>query len=633
MAADGPGRGKHEHEEIVTDVAIVGSGGAGLMCALHCHEADPALDITVISKGAVGRSGCTRMVQGGFNAVIDPADSLDAHFRDTLEGGKYLNDQELAWKLVTGAPEVIRELEVRAGCFFDRAPDGRIKQKAFAGQSFDRTVHRGDLTGIEIMSRLRDQMFRIGVRELEDVRALDLVFDADGRLAGLTCLDVRAGRFLVVRARVVVVATGGAATMYRIAAPAREKTGDGVAMCLRAGLPVRDMEMLQFHPTGLLTGRSRMTGAVLEEGLRGAGAYLFNARGERFMERYDPERMERSTRDIVARASYTEIIEGRGTEAGGVYIDISHLGAEYVERAFAGMVERTRLFGGDLARRPVEVSPTAHFHMGGVVIDTGCRTEVPGLLVAGEDAGGVHGANRLGGNGVAESTVFGGRAGDTAARVARERPLAEPDPRSVRRSFDRATAPLRSEGGEPPFPITAELKDLMWRDCGVVRHRERLENAREQLAKLADRASRISVPGPAAFNPAWQEALDLVNQLTVAQVIVESALVREETRGAHARADFPESADPGALRYVVARRRVDDVIEREALPDEHDPGHDHGDAGEAHAGDVTGEAGGGPGERAGGVRLDGVAEVCGGELRLVARPVKYTRRRPEGAVR
>ena len=568
-----------DFEELVTDVAIVGSGGAGLMCALHCHEADPGLDITVISKGAVGRSGCTRMVQGGFNAVIDPADSIDAHFRDTLEGGKYLNDQELAWTLVNDAPEVIRELETRVGCFFDRRPDGQIKQKAFAGQSFDRTVHRGDLTGIEIMSRLRDQMFRIGVRELEDVRALDLIFDADRRLAGLTCLDVTTGRFLLVRARVVVVATGGAATMYRIAAPAREKTGDGVAMCLRAGLEVRDMEMLQFHPTGLLAGRSRMTGAVLEEGLRGAGAYLYNAKGERFMERYDPVRMERSTRDVVARASYTEIVEGRGTEAGGVFIDISHLGTEQVERAFSGMVARTRLFGGDLARKPVEVSPTAHFHMGGVVIDPDCRTEVPGLLVAGEDSGGAHGANRLGGNGVAESTVFGARAGDTAARLARERGHAEPDPREVEESLSRAAAPLRAGDGELPFPLTAELKELMWQDCGVVRGRDRLENALEHLARITQRVARISVPGPAAFNAAWQEALDLVNQLAVAQVIVYSALAREETRGAHARSDFPESRDDGELRYIVVRR-------------------------------------------------DGE-----GDLRMVTRPVEFTRHRPGGAAR
>lgn len=356
-----------------TDVAVVGSGGAGLMCVLHAKEANPELDVTVVSKGAVGRSGCTRMVQGGFNAVLDPADSVDLHLRDTLDGGKYLNDQELAHTLVTDAPKVIRELETRVGCFFDRAEDGRIHQKAFAGQQFDRTVHRGDLTGIEIMGRLRDQMFRLRPRELEDVRALDLVTDVHGELAGLVALDVRTGRPLLLRARVVVVATGGSATMYRIAAPAREKTGDGVAMCWRAGLPLRDMEMLQFHPTGLLAAESRLTGAVLEEGLRGAGAYLTNADGERYMTRYDETRMERSTRDVVSRAGYTEIMAGRGTPNGGVLIDISHLGAAEVERRFPGMVERTRQIGQDLARGPVEVSPTAHFHMGGVLIDPDCR--------------------------------------------------------------------------------------------------------------------------------------------------------------------------------------------------------------------------------------------------------------------
>ncbi|PSL00625.1 succinate dehydrogenase / fumarate reductase flavoprotein subunit/fumarate reductase flavoprotein subunit [Murinocardiopsis flavida] len=538
------------YEELTTDVAIVGAGGAGLMCALHCHAGAPGLDITVISKGAVGRSGCTRMVQGGYNAVIDPADSLDAHLVDTLRGGKYLNDQRLADALVRDAPKVIRELETTVGCFFDRRPDGAIKQKAFAGQSFDRTVHRGDLTGIEIMSRLRDQMFRIGARELEDVRALDLVFDAEGELAGMTCLEIATGRFILVRARVVVVATGGAATMYRIAAPAREKTGDGVAMCLRAGLPVRDMEMMQFHPTGLLAGASRMTGAVLEEGLRGAGAHLFNARGERFMASYDPERMERSTRDVVARASYTEITAGRGTEAGGVLIDISHLGAEAVERSFPGMVQRTRQIGQDLATGPVEVSPTAHFHMGGVVIDPHCRTAVDGLLVAGEDAGGVHGANRLGGNGVAESTVFGCRAGDTAASMAGGRGLRTPDPASVAASFARALAPLDGPGTESPFPLTRDLKDLMWADCGVVRDAKGLSEARTALAALGERARRLAVPGPAVFNPAWQEALDVRNQLIVARTIVESALLREETRGAHARSDFPDRRDDVWLRSI-----------------------------------------------------------------------------------
>jgi succinate dehydrogenase / fumarate reductase flavoprotein subunit/fumarate reductase flavoprotein subunit len=548
-------------DTIETDVAVVGSGGAGLMCVLHLAQQAPELDVALISKGAVGRSGCTRMVQGGFNAVLDPDDSLDLHFGDTLEGGKYLNDQELAWTLVQDAPRVIHELETRVGCFFDRADDGRIKQKAFAGQAFDRTVHRGDLTGIEIMGRLRDQMFRVQPLELEDVRALDLLLDADGGVAGLTLLDIRSGAVALLRAKVVVIATGGAATMYRIAAPAREKTGDGVAMCYRAGLELRDMEMMQFHPTGLLAGESRMTGAVLEEGLRGAGAYLRNAEGERYMARYDAERMERSTRDLVSRAGYLEIMQGRGTENGGVLIDISHLGVEEVERRFAGMVARTRQIGSDLARGPVEVSPTAHFHMGGALIDRDCRTAIPGLLVAGEDAGGVHGANRLGGNGVAESTVYGARAGDQAAQEARGRGPGRPDPAAVTASAQRALAPLRRDDGPSPFPITRALKDAMWEGCGVVRTRAGLLEAQERIETLADEAEAIAVSGSPTMNYAWQEALDLGNQLTVARIIVASALAREESRGAHYRADFPSRDDERWLRYAVARRGPDGAPE------------------------------------------------------------------------
>ncbi len=541
-------------ETIETDVAIIGSGGAGLMCALHVADREPDLRIAIISKGAIGRSGCTRMVQGGYNAVLDANDSVDLHFFDTLKGGAFLNDQDLAWTLVSDAPRVIHELETRVGCFFDRRPDGHIHQKAFAGQSFDRTVHRGDLTGIEIMGRLRDQMFRIRPSEFEDVRALDLVRDANGELAGLTMLDIRTGAVAVLLARVVVMATGGSATMYRIAAPAREKTGDGVAMCLRAGLPVRDMEMLQFHPTGLLAGESRLTGSVLEEGLRGAGAYLLNGLGERYMERYDPVNLERATRDVVSRSGYLEIMEGRGTAAGGVMIDISHLGAEQVERRFPGMVARTRLIGRDLARGPVEVSPTAHFHMGGVIIDVDCRTEMPGLLVAGEDAGGVHGANRLGGNGVAESTVFGARAGNTAAFLAAERPIRSPELGDVLHSLEHVYRPLGKSTGESPFAITRELKDLMWEDCGVVRTRDGLLRARSRLTELTARSEQIAVPGPASVNYAWQEALDIANQLEVARTVVESALLREESRGAHYRADFPEPDDDHWLQSIELRR-------------------------------------------------------------------------------
>jgi len=292
-----------------TDVAVIGSGGAGLMCALHVAAANPRLKITIVSKGAVGRSGCTRMVQGGFNAVLGEGDSVEAHYRDTLEGGQYLNDQELAWALVQDAPRVIHELEEQFGCLFDRTAAGDLDLKPFGGQTFDRTVHRADQTGIEIMGRLRDQTLRIAARELEDWRALDLVFDRHGELSGLTLLDTRTGRAAVLLARVVVVATGGSATMYRIAAPAREKTGDGVAMCYRAGLELRDMEMLQFHPTGLVAGDSSLTGAVLEEGLRGAGAHLYNNLGERYMARVDPVRLERSARLPAASCSTSHTSE------------------------------------------------------------------------------------------------------------------------------------------------------------------------------------------------------------------------------------------------------------------------------------------------------------------------------------
>jgi len=323
-------------------------------------------------------------------------------------------------------------------------------------------------------------------------------------------------------------------------------------------LELRDMEMLQFHPTGLLAGDSLLTGSVLEEGLRGAGARLYNGLGERFMARYDPERLERSTRDVVARASYLEILQGRGTAAGGVLLDVSHLGAGEVEHRFAGMVERTRLVGYDLAREPVEVSPTAHFQMGGVIIDRDCRTSVEGLLVAGEDAGGAHGANRRGGNGVAESTVFGARSGDTAAVLAAELPLNEPHPALVDASLRRALRPLDG-GSEAASPLLAELKDVMWRGCGLVRSRSGLEEAAGSIGDLLERANDVSVHGGRDWNLGWQQGLDLVNELEVAQTMVAAALEREESRGAHFREDFPERRDDLWLRYVVTRRALDGV--------------------------------------------------------------------------
>src|SRR5215471_10033750 len=400
-------------DRLDTDVLILGAGGAGLFAALHAKKAAPDLNVTIAVKGLLGKCGCTRMVQGGYNVALAPEDSVARHFMDTIEGGAWLNDQDLAWLLVTQAPARIRELENEVGCFFDRNPDGTVHQKAFAGQTFDRTVHKGDLTGIEIINRLAEQVWRRNVRRLEDHRALDLIPAADqSGLAGVLMLDMRAGEPLLVRARATLLATGGGPTMYLYHTPSGDKSCDGMAMALRAGLSLRDMEMVQFHPTGLMAGPgTRMTGTVLEEGLRGSGGHLLNGAMQRFMADYDPD-LERATRDVVSRAIYSEMKAGRTSPHGGVYIKMSHLGPQRVAGEFKGMVDRCRDCGFDLAGGLVEVVPTAHYMMGGLVCNPDTSTELPGLFVAGEDASGMHGANRLGGNGVANSTVFGGIAGD-----------------------------------------------------------------------------------------------------------------------------------------------------------------------------------------------------------------------------
>ena len=532
------------------DVLILGAGGAGLCAALHAADASPKLRVTVVVKGLLGRAGCTRMVQGGYNAVLTEPDSLEAHLGDTLAGGGFINDQELVWTLVTEAPRRALELEWRYGCLFDRTREGRIHQKPFAGQSHDRTIHKGDLTGIEIMNRLTEQtLARPNVAVFEECRAVELLCDGAGRAAGALVLDLRTGRFVAIRALATLLAMGGGPTMYRVIACSADKAADGVALAYRAGLPLRDMEMVQFHPTGLVIPGSLMTGALLEEGLRGAGGHLRNGRGERFMERYDPRRMERSTRDLVARAAFLEVAEGRGTPNGAVWIDVSHLGAEVVETNFRGMVKRCRDFGRDLARGPVEVGPTTHFMMGGVVIDTACRTAIEGLFAAGEDTGGVHGANRLGGNGVAESTVFGGIAGDVMAESVAGRPLPRVAGPALEDLARRATAPLARPATRDLYALQRELRDVMWEEVGLVRDARGLAAALDAIERVAERLEGVGVPGGPALNLAWQDWLNLENQAMAARLITRSALARRESRGAHFRRDFPAAA-PGPLSSV-----------------------------------------------------------------------------------
>jgi succinate dehydrogenase/fumarate reductase flavoprotein subunit len=476
--------------------------------------------------------------------VLEAPDSIEAHLLDTLQGGAWINDQELAWTLVHEAPGRVLELEARYGCFFDRHPDGRIHQKPFAGQSHDRTIHKGDLTGIEIMNRLTEQVWRRpSIRPLEEHRAVELLRADGGHVGGVLLLDVRRGTFVAVRSRAILLAMGGGPTMYKVIACSADKSSDGIALGLRAGVRLRDMEMVQFHPTGLIVPNSLMTGALLEEGLRGAGGRLLNGRGERFMQRYDAARLERSTRDLVARACYTEVQEGRGTANGGVWIDVSHLGADVVEKSFRGMVRRCRDFDRDLAREPVEVGPTAHFMMGGIVIDRACRTDVEGLFAAGEDAGGVHGANRLGGNGVAESTVFGGIAGDVMADWVVGRPLPQISRAHVDAAVAAAIAPLaRSEGAESLYALQARLRQVMWEHVGLIRAGEGLKLALTEIEDVAGRLESVAVRGGGAFNLAWQDWINLQNQATTAWLIARSALERTESRGSHYRRDFPATA-------------------------------------------------------------------------------------------
>jgi fumarate reductase flavoprotein subunit len=550
-----------------TDVLILGSGGAGLFAALHAHQANPALSITVAVKGLLGKCGCTRMVQGGYNVALAAEDSVERHFMDTIEGGKWLPDQDLAWTLVSVAIERIHELENELGCFFDRNPDGTVHQKAFAGQTFDRTVHKGDLTGIEIINRLAEQVWARGIHRLEEHRAVELIRTRSGdAIAGVLMIDVRTGEFVFVQAQAVLLATGGGPTMYKYHTPSGDKTCDGMAMALRAGLTLRDMEMVQFHPTGLLAGpHTRMTGTVLEEGLRGAGGYLLNGERERFMHNYDP-RGERATRDIVSRSMYQEMRQGKLTPNGGLYISMSHLGADDVRKLFKGMVERCEDCGFDLAGGLVEVVPTAHYMMGGVVFRTDCTSELPALFVAGEDSGGVHGANRLGGNGVANSTVFGGIAGDVIpAWVDRDGGYREPDRYAIDDAIARCRAPLGKKAGDLAV-LRERLYDLMWDEVGIVRDAASLALAEVALRDLEAELDATGIAGAnLAFNLTWHDWLNMKSLLLVSNAIRFAAAARDDSRGAHFRSDFPDVRDLQSSRYTCVNYR-DGAFESSTRP-------------------------------------------------------------------
>ena len=533
-------------ERTDTDILILGTGGAGLFAALHARQTAPeGTRITVAVKGLIGKCGCTRMVQGGYNVALGGGDTVERHFMDTINGGKWLPNQDMAWRLCEQAVVRIHELENEVGCFFDRNADGTLHQKAFAGQTADRTVHKGDLTGIEIINRLMEKVLASGVEKLQEHRAVGLIPTRDGSaLAGVLMIDMRTGRFRLVRAKTVLMGTGGGPTMYKYHTPSGDKTMDGLAMALRAGLSLRDMEMVQFHPTGLLAGEhTRMTGTVLEEGLRGAGGQLINHAGQRFMFDYD-SKGERATRDVVSRGIYAEMRKNNNPEQEGVFISMSHLGPENVRQKFKGMVKRCADSGFDLAAGKVEVVPTAHYFMGGVVVDIDTRTAMEGLYVAGEDAGGAHGSNRLGGNGVANSTVYGGIAGDTMGKDVLRMSLRDPDEDVLAAEFERAVYPLTRKP-DLVLPLRKQLQDCMWENVGVMRTRAGMEHGLKGVAEVSDALMDTGVEGSnLAFNLTWHDWLNLRSLCDISEVITKAGIARENSRGAHFREDFP---DPGAM--------------------------------------------------------------------------------------
>ena len=552
-----------------TDILILGAGGAGLFAALHAvQSAPPGTRIAIAAKGLIGKCGCTRMVQGGYNVATGPGDSVERHFMDTIRGGSWLPNQDMAWKLCEQAVIRVRELENEIGCFFDRDADGRLHHKAFAGQTADRTVHKGDLTGIEIVNRLMEQVLSHPIEKLQDHRAVGLIPTKDGgALAGVLFVDMRTGRFRFVRAKAVMMGTGGGPTMYKYHTPSGDKSMDGLAMALRVGLPLRDMEMVQFHPTGLLAGgHTRMTGTVLEEGLRGAGGWLLNARGERFMFDHDA-RGERATRDIVSRAIHAEMGKSDDPERSGVFLSMAHLGPDNVRRKFKGMVRRCADCGFDLAADKVEVVPTAHYFMGGVVVDPDARAAMEGLYVAGEDAGGAHGSNRLGGNGVANSTVYGGVAGDAMGRDVRNgAALRDPDEAALSAEIERALRPFSRPPGRIQ-PLHRKLQDAMWEDVGAIRNGAGMERALDRISEIGAELLDTGVDASnLAFNLTWHDWLNLSSLIDISEVIARAGLAREESRGSHFREDHPDRGALETSRFTVAEKAGDRVeVRREPV--------------------------------------------------------------------
>ncbi len=541
------------------DVLIIGAGGAGLRAAIEASAAGAR--VGVVCKSLLGKAH-TVMAEGGVAAALAHVDSKDSwrvHFRDTMLGGKMLNHWRMAQLHAQEAPDRVRELE-RWGAVFDRTPDGRILQRNFGGHSAPRLAHVGDRTGLEMIRTLQDHGVHQGLEVFMECTVTRLLTDGN-RVVGAFAYWREHGRFVVFRAKSVVIATGGIGKAYRVTSNSWEYTGDGHALAYQAGAELIDMEFVQFHPTGMVWPPG-VQGILVTEAVRGEGGILRNSKGERFMERYDPKRMELSTRDMVARAIYTEVKEGRGSPHGGAFLDISHKPAELVKRKLPSMYHQfMELADVDITKTPMEVGPTTHYIMGGVRVDpdTGAST-APGLYAAGEATGGMHGANRLGGNSLSDLLVFGRRAGLGAAEGARRvAQHAAIDPTQIESAERELLAPFERSGGPSPYDVHARLQETMHALVGIFRLEEDLRKAIAEIGSLQQEAARVTVTGGREFNPGWHLAHDLGSMLVCSEAIARSALLRKESRGGHARLDFPNLVPEFGTKNTVIRREGDSM--------------------------------------------------------------------------
>ncbi|MHA1939941.1 MAG: FAD-binding protein, partial [Candidatus Thorarchaeota archaeon] len=509
------------YKTIMCDVLVVGAGGAG--CRAAIEAANHNLDVIMLSKELLGKAH-TAMAEGGYNVAIgnvDPDDNPEIHFSDTIIGGAHLNNQKLAEILVRDASERIFDLE-EYGAVFDRTPEGKIAQRPFGKQSWRRTAYASDRTGSEIMVTLTEAIRKTSVRVFDEVFATKILVE-EGRVAGVTAIDLKYGDYLVFRAKSVVMATGGAGRIYEVTSNAQLDVGDGYGMAYEAGCELIDMEMVQFHPTGMVKPESAR-GRLVTEAVRGEGGILLNNKGERFMKNYYPEVMELAGRDQVSRSIMTEVLEGRGSPDGGVYLSIAHLPKSIIEFRLESMIEQFEDAGVDIREEPMQVSPTCHHFMGGIKIDEESGTNITGLYASGECTGGVHGGNRLGGNALADTQVYGALSGESAAKFAKENSHTGINLDVIVKEFEKLEAMLERKEGISPADAREELTKLMWQKVQMFRKEEDLQYAMKELQRIEKKVvPNIKVDVRVKrFNPGWHQAMEFEHMVMTARMVAEA---------------------------------------------------------------------------------------------------------------